>query len=65
VPAEGLSTETEECRVDEAFQKGLSHLTWREVYARQVTRAGLVGEWIDALKLKPGARVLAAAAGPG
>jgi hypothetical protein len=38
------------------FRKDLTHLTWDEVYARQVNRAGLVGEWMDALHLKSGSR---------
>ena len=51
--------------VEQAFQKDLSHLTWDEVYARQTRRAGLVAEWMDALRLKPGDRVLDVGAGPG
>ena len=49
----------------EAFRKDLSHLTWDEVYARQVARAGLVGEWMDSLRLKKGDRVLEIGSGPG
>jgi protein-L-isoaspartate O-methyltransferase len=49
----------------QAFRKDLTHLTWDEVYARQVSRAGLVGEWMDALHLKLGDRVLEIGAGPG
>lgn len=49
----------------ESFQKDLSHLTWDEVFARQVRRAGLVEEWMNDLQLKPGDRVLEIGAGPG
>ena len=49
----------------EAFRKDLTHLTWDEVYARQVNRASLVGEWMDALRLKSGDRLLEIGAGPG
>src|SRR5579863_7907356 len=48
-----------------AYRKDLSHLTWDEVYARQVQRGVLVGDWMDALKLKPGDRVLDVGPGPG
>ena len=51
--------------MEQAFQKDLSHLTWDEVYARQMQRAGLVADWMDALHLKPGDRVLEVGAGPG
>jgi ubiquinone/menaquinone biosynthesis C-methylase UbiE len=51
--------------VEQAFQKDLSHLTWDEVYARQTRRAGLVAEWMDALRLGPGDRVLKVGSGPG
>ncbi len=47
------------------YRKDLSHLTWDEVFARQALRADLVGDWIEALQLKPGARVLDIGAGPG
>ena len=30
------------------FRKDLTHLTWDEVFGRQVQRAGLVGDWMDA-----------------
>jgi ubiquinone/menaquinone biosynthesis C-methylase UbiE len=43
----------------------MSHLRWDEVYARQAQRAHLVGEWLDALGLKPGDHVLEVGAGPG
>jgi 2-polyprenyl-3-methyl-5-hydroxy-6-metoxy-1,4-benzoquinol methylase len=51
--------------VEEAFQKDLSHLAWDEVYARQAARAGLVEEWLDALKVETGDRVLEVGPGPG
>jgi SAM-dependent methyltransferase len=51
--------------VEASFRKDMSHLTWDEVYARQAKRAGLVGEWLDALGLKPGDHVLEIGAGPG
>jgi ubiquinone/menaquinone biosynthesis C-methylase UbiE len=47
------------------FRKDLGHLTWDEVYARQEQRAGLVTEWMEALGLGPGDRVLDIGAGPG
>jgi ArsR family transcriptional regulator len=43
----------------------LTHLTWDEVYARQAKRAELVEDWMDALGLKVGDRVLEIGAGPG
>lgn len=49
----------------ESYRKDLSHLTWDEVFARQRLRAGLVGDWLEALHLQPGARVLDIGAGPG
>src|SRR5271169_5330773 len=49
----------------QAFRKDLTHLTWDEVYARQVMRADLVAEWMEALRLKTGDRVLEIGAGPG
>ena len=51
--------------MEESYRKDLSHITWDEVFARQVRRAGLVEEWMDALRLQPGARVLDIGAGPG
>jgi ubiquinone/menaquinone biosynthesis C-methylase UbiE len=51
--------------MQEAYRKDLSHLTWDEVYARQTQRALLVPDWMDALQLKVGDRVLDVGAGPG
>lgn len=51
--------------MEEPFRKDLSHLTWDEVFARQVRRAGLVEDWMEALHIQPGARVLDVGAGPG
>ncbi len=51
--------------MEESFRKDLTHLTWNEVYARQEKRGFLVDAWMDALRLKPGDRVLEVGAGPG
>lgn len=51
--------------MEEPFRKDLSHLSWDEVFARQKLRADLVGDWMEALRLKPGDRVLDVGAGPG
>lgn len=51
--------------MQETFRKDLTHLTWDEVYARQVGRAALVGDWMDALRLKAGDRILEIGSGPG
>ena len=50
---------------EQAYRKDMSHLTWDEVYARQMQRAGLAGDWLDALRLKADDRVLDVGAGPG
>ncbi len=50
---------------DTAYRKDLSHLTWDEVYARQMQRGALVGDWMEVLRLKPGDRVLDVGPGPG
>ena len=51
--------------VQAPFRKDLTHITWDEVYARQVKRAHLVSAWMDALRLKTGDRILDVGAGPG
>ncbi len=51
--------------MSESFKKDLSHISWDEVYARQVQRADLVPTWIDALGLKQGDGVLDVGSGPG
>ena len=51
--------------MDKPFKKDLSHLNWDQVYARQALRAELIGDWLDALRLKSGDRVLEIGAGPG
>jgi ubiquinone/menaquinone biosynthesis C-methylase UbiE len=51
--------------VEEPYRKDMSHLTWDEVFARQERRAGLMEAWLNALQLRPGARVLDIGAGPG
>jgi len=51
--------------VAKPFQKDLSHLSWDQVYDRQVLRAELVGDWMDALHLKTGDCVLEIGSGPG
>jgi ubiquinone/menaquinone biosynthesis C-methylase UbiE len=51
--------------MDKPYQKDLGHLSWNEVFARQVMRAGLMTAWMDALRLAPGDRVLDVGAGPG
>ncbi|MBT5947164.1 MAG: methyltransferase domain-containing protein [Nitrospinaceae bacterium] len=48
-----------------SYRKDLSHITWAEVYKRQEMRAGLVEEWLEALALQPGDRVLDMGSGPG
>lgn len=49
----------------DSYRKDLSHITWAEVYKRQEMRAGLVEEWLEALALQPGGRVLDMGSGPG
>ena len=51
--------------MQEHYRKDLGHLSWDQVYARQELRAGLMTEWMDALRLKTGDRVLDIGAGPG
>ena len=51
--------------MSEEFRKDMKHLSWEEVYARQVERADLVGEWLDALHLALGQQVVDVGSGPG
>jgi ubiquinone/menaquinone biosynthesis C-methylase UbiE len=51
--------------MDKPFRKDLGHLTWDQVYERQVLRSGLMNDWVDALGIKPGDHVLEIGAGPG
>ena len=51
--------------MEKPFQKDLGHLSWDQVFARQVLRADLLKDWMDALRLKSGDRVLEIGAGPG
>jgi ubiquinone/menaquinone biosynthesis C-methylase UbiE len=51
--------------MQETYRQHLSHLTWDQVYARQVQRSVLVSDWMDALKLKAGDQVLDVGPGPG
>ena len=60
-----MAASGEDTMQEAAYRKDLSHLTWDEVYARQVQRGVLVGGWMDALRLKPGDRILDVGPGPG
>jgi ubiquinone/menaquinone biosynthesis C-methylase UbiE len=51
--------------VEESYRKDMSHVTWDEVFARQERRADLIAAWLDALQIRPGARVLDIGSGPG
>lgn len=51
--------------MQEAYRRDLSHLTWDQVYTRQVQRSVLAADWMDALTLKAGDRVLDVGPGPG
>ena len=51
--------------MEHPFKKDLSHLSWDKVYARQASRAGLIDDWMDGLRIKRGDRVLEIGAGPG
>jgi len=51
--------------MERPFQKDLSHLSLDQVFERQARRAELMKEWMGALDLQPGDRVLDVGAGPG
>ena len=51
--------------MEAAFRKDLGHLTWDEVLRRQMQRAHLIPDWLDALAMGSGMRVLDVGAGPG
>jgi ubiquinone/menaquinone biosynthesis C-methylase UbiE len=51
--------------VEKPFQKDLGHLSWNQVHERQRQRAALIGDWMDALRLKAGDHVLEIGSGPG
>jgi protein-L-isoaspartate O-methyltransferase len=49
--------------VEQPFRKDLSHITWDEVYRRQIQRANLVPEWMEALGLEAGDPVIEVGSG--
>ena len=51
--------------MEAAFRKDLGHLTCDGVLRRQTQRAHLVPDWLDALAVDPGMRVLDLGAGTG
>jgi ubiquinone/menaquinone biosynthesis C-methylase UbiE len=51
--------------MEKPFRKDLSHLSWDEVWVQQVGRAALIPDWLNALRIKRGDRVLEIGAGPG
>ncbi len=51
--------------METSAEKGRRPVTAEQMFARQALRAELVPEWIDALRLKPGDRVLDIGSGPG
>lgn len=51
--------------MEEGYRKDMSHTTWAKVFARQELRAEQAQEWLDALALRPGDRVLDVGSGPG
>ncbi len=51
--------------MEKPFRKDLSHRNWAQVYQRQALRADLLDDWIGALGLGAGDRVIEIGAGPG
>ena len=51
--------------MEKAFDKDMRHADWDKVYARQLLRADLMPEWMDAIRLKAGERILEVGCGPG
>ena len=51
--------------MEAGFRKDLGHVTWDEVLRRQMQRSHLVPDWLDALAMGSGMRVLDVGAGPG
>ncbi|WP_306421027.1 methyltransferase domain-containing protein [Haladaptatus sp. T7] len=47
------------------FHRDLSHLTWEEVYDRQVARDEYVSRWLDEISLETGDVVVEVGSGPG
>lgn len=62
LPAVIRSTTT---AMEKPFRKDLSHRGWDQVYQRQALRAELLDDWVAALSVGPGDRVLEIGAGPG
>ena len=49
----------------EPFRKDLAHANWAGIFSRQASRAHLLPEWVEALRLTYGDRVLEVGSGPG
>ena len=47
------------------YHQDLSHLSWNEVYDRQVARSEYLSQWFDEVELDVGDRVLEIGSGPG